>query len=89
MAECLAHGGQGQHIQSAGCNSALQTLFYKLSMYLKSPIILIFVYDGPQRPNIKRGIHVRTQSPTWVEPSKRLVSHFGFHTLQVRTAYSI
>ncbi|KAF8230626.1 hypothetical protein L208DRAFT_1280850, partial [Tricholoma matsutake] len=42
------------HVQ-VGKNPELQTLFFKLCCYLRSPVILVFVFDGTQRPLIKCG----------------------------------
>ncbi|RDB18806.1 Flap endonuclease GEN 1 [Hypsizygus marmoreus] len=39
----------------AGENPELRAFFFKLCRYLKLPVVLVFVLDGPEHPSIKRG----------------------------------
>ncbi|KAF8958353.1 hypothetical protein BDZ97DRAFT_1842326, partial [Flammula alnicola] len=41
----------------AGENPAVRVLFYRLCHLLTLPIIPIFVFDGPDRPKVKRGVN--------------------------------
>jgi Holliday junction resolvase YEN1 len=62
----------------AGENPELRSLFYKLASILKLPITPIFVFDGPARPSVKRGVNVITK-PNWLtKPLQELISAFGF-----------
>jgi Holliday junction resolvase YEN1 len=62
----------------AGENPELRSLFYKLASLLKLPIMPIFVFDGPDRPSVKRGVNVVTK-PNWLtKPLQEVISAFGF-----------
>lgn len=39
----------------AGENPAVRVIFYRLCRLLTLPIIPVFVFDGPDRPKVKRG----------------------------------
>lgn len=63
-------------------------MFFKMCHLLKAPVTLIFVFDGPGRPAIKRGRRV-IQRPLWmIERVKTLVEAFGFYSHDVRTCLS-
>lgn len=82
MDECTAATlAAGIHGQFHG--GALKIFFNKLSTYLKYPITFVFVFDGDERPNSKRGHAVRSTPPWWTGPSQELINHFGFHVHQV------
>jgi Holliday junction resolvase YEN1 len=64
----------------AGENPALRVLFYRLCRLLTLPIVPIFVFDGPDRPKVKRGINVKTSKPHWLStPLKKFIEAFGFY----------
>ena len=72
------------HGTRAGENPALQVLFYCLCRLLTLPIIPIFVFDGPDRPKVKRGINVKTTKPHWLSvPLKKFIKAFGFYWYMV------
>ncbi|KAJ7727525.1 PIN domain-like protein, partial [Mycena maculata] len=59
--------------------SALETLFYQLSKLSKAPVTAVFVFDGPGRPNIKRGVQF-THRSTWLTAHlKVLITAFRYH----------
>ncbi|KAF8969668.1 PIN domain-like protein [Flammula alnicola] len=63
----------------AGENPAVRVLFYRLCRLLTLPIIPIFVFDGPDRPKVKRGVNVKTGKPHWLSsPLKKFIDAFGF-----------
>jgi Holliday junction resolvase YEN1 len=54
-------------------------LFFRLAELSRSTIQAVFVFDGPERPNIKRGKAVRAH-PHWLTSRfAQLVRAFGFH----------
>jgi hypothetical protein len=80
----LGHGTQ------AGENPALRVLFYRLCRLLTLPIIPIFVFDGPDRPKVKRGINVKTTKPHWLStPLKKFIDAFSFfwYTVSISTCH--
>ncbi|KAG1840050.1 PIN domain-like protein, partial [Suillus subluteus] len=65
------------HAQS-GENPELRTLMYKLITLANAPVHAHFVFDGEDRPTIKRGKHVRS-APHWLTRSlQELLQIFGF-----------
>jgi len=72
------------HGTRAGENPALQILFYRLCRLLTLPIVPIFIFDGPDRPKVKRGINVKTTKPHWLSmPLKKFIEAFGFYWYMV------
>lgn len=68
----------GLHSQ-AGENPELRAFFYQLCEFSKAPITLVFVFDGPGRPSIKRGKKVKTK-PLWlIEHVKKVIKAFGYY----------
>lgn len=64
-------------------NHELQLIFFRMARLLRHPCNILFVFDGPGRPLIKRG-HARSQRFHWLEESsKRLADAFGFLWVQV------
>ena len=73
----------------AGENPALRVLFYRLCHILTLPIVPIFVFDGPDRLKVKRGINVRTTKPHWLStPLKKFIEAFGFYWYKVSISTS-
>ena len=70
----------------AGRNLELKTLFLKLAHMLNSCAVPVFVFDGPDRPSMKRGHHVRDLPPLLKTDFERLIDAFGFFSHQVRTS---
>ncbi|KAI6137809.1 PIN domain-like protein [Pisolithus tinctorius] len=65
---------------NCGQNPELRTLFYKLAHLYCTPANILFVFDGPQKPAIKRGKKVVTIPPWLTTYFKDFASAFGFRT---------
>jgi XPG N-terminal domain len=62
----------------AGENPELRVIFFKLAYLLQFPITPLFVFDGPGRPPVKRGVNV-VEKPHWLTlPMKELLDGFRF-----------
>ncbi|KAF6754316.1 PIN domain-like protein [Ephemerocybe angulata] len=79
MDECVAATkSKGIHSSFAGA-SALHPFFYRLCALLNKAANFVFVYDGPERPEIKRNKTVqRHRKLWWVGPTQLLIESFGF-----------
>lgn len=67
-----------------GENSELRLIFFRLARLLRYHTCLpIFVFDGPDRPQQKRGKKVPKASHWMVQGVKAMVTAFGFQWLQV------
>ncbi|KII93125.1 hypothetical protein PLICRDRAFT_66197, partial [Plicaturopsis crispa FD-325 SS-3] len=76
----IARAQHGVHHASAqaGLNPEMRSIFTRLARLYQAPVTPIFVFDGPDRPPIKRGKRVSTQ-PNWMNPAvKELLRGFGF-----------
>ena len=63
---------------NAGENPELRTLFYRLCRLFRLHALVIFVFDGMQRANIKRGKKAK-KTPHWIEGAFiEMVKLFGF-----------
>lgn len=61
----------------------LRTLFYRCSHMLRSPMLPLFVFDGPDRPAMKRGSLINRE-PHKMEPNLKLILEgFGFSWITV------
>ncbi|KIO00204.1 hypothetical protein M404DRAFT_153442 [Pisolithus tinctorius Marx 270] len=78
MANCQ-HSFRHGHAQ-CGQNPELRTLFYKLAHLYHTPANILFVFDGLQKPAIKRGKKVVTIPPWLTTYFKDFASAFGFRT---------
>lgn len=78
MNECQSIFYHPAHAQ-AGKNPELRALFYRILRYLKTTATLVFIFDGPDRPSIKRGKQV-VAKPHWLtEGFKDLILAAGYH----------
>ncbi|KAJ7263203.1 PIN domain-like protein [Mycena haematopus] len=58
---------------------ALEKIFYQFCNLSLAPVTLVFVFDGPGRPPIKRGTRVISR-PAWlIEHLKKMITYFGFY----------
>ncbi|KAF8135308.1 PIN domain-like protein [Mycena galopus ATCC 62051] len=58
----------------------LEKLFYQLCNFALAPVIFVFIFDGPGRPSIKRGIRVGSYQPAQFIPYlKAMILSFGFY----------
>ncbi|KIM42897.1 hypothetical protein M413DRAFT_26867 [Hebeloma cylindrosporum] len=81
MVECVAAQ------QTAGLNGRfhggeLKIFFNKLAVWLRSPFTLVFVFDGHEKPGIKRGTEVVSKELWWEDLSKELIGLCGYHWVQ-------
>jgi Holliday junction resolvase YEN1 len=61
-----------------GENPQLRTILFRIVKLINSPFLPLFVFDGPGRPNEKRGKKVqKCREPALVEGIKRLITAFG------------
>lgn len=63
---------------SGGSNPALRLLFYRLAKLLALPVLVLFVFDGPDRPAWKRGKQVKGRQHAVEQPLTELIEAFGF-----------
>lgn len=69
---------------NTGQNAVLQAFFWRLTHLLSLPVAVLFVFDGPDRPGIKRGKQVKG-TPHWMENgAKSFIEAFGFQHITVR-----
>ncbi|KAG8936112.1 hypothetical protein FRC02_004430 [Tulasnella sp. 418] len=65
-----------------GENPELRTLFFRLARLLQDPFLPLFVFDGPERPEFKRGKRISGKG-NWMENGmKNLIDAFGFEWRQ-------
>ncbi|KAJ7847602.1 PIN domain-like protein [Mycena olivaceomarginata] len=62
-----------------GPNPQLRILFYRIAYLLTFPIRVVFVFDGPARPEIKRGTNVLARGHPLTSPFQKLIEVFGYH----------
>ncbi|KIJ15216.1 hypothetical protein PAXINDRAFT_12129 [Paxillus involutus ATCC 200175] len=74
--QCQQQKWQRAHSQS-GMNPALRVFFLHLAVLAGLPIRLLFCYDGPGRPAVKRGTKVSTRDHWMVEPTRRILNAFN------------
>ena len=74
MAQCVA----GSHTATTPFGpDAMRLFFYKLCSLIRYSVTWIFVFDGPFRPQMKRGVTVVQKVPQWTGPCKQLLTAFG------------
>ncbi|PPQ79198.1 hypothetical protein CVT24_012738 [Panaeolus cyanescens] len=81
MGECIAASADSD-VHGSG---ALKILYYKLTEFLKCPLVLVFVYNDTGRPPIKQQMQRNTvvsESLWWLSQSQELVQAFGYHVHQ-------
>ncbi|KAI9696025.1 MAG: hypothetical protein M1836_005856 [Candelina mexicana] len=80
-------GIKGQHLRSVdadattpgGKNPTLRTLYYRLLRLLSFSIQPLFVFDGPNKPPVKRNARTGQHAPSSLDYiSKQLLKFFGF-----------
>lgn len=77
--------GPNQYHQQKGLGSELREIFRRLSAMLNFNIVPIFVFDGDQRPNIKRNTRVMKKAHWMTQPVIEFIEAFGFYHHQVCT----
>ncbi|KAJ7847636.1 PIN domain-like protein [Mycena olivaceomarginata] len=63
-----------------GPNPQLRLLFYRTAALLALPIRAVFVFDGPHRPEFKRGTRVLTHGHWLTSAFRELIREFGYHS---------
>ncbi|KAJ6622805.1 PIN domain-like protein, partial [Mycena sp. CBHHK59/15] len=63
-----------------GPNRHLRILFYRLATLLELPIRVVFVFDGPARPQFKCGTRVLTHGHWLTAQFRELIHDFGYHS---------
>lgn len=66
-----AYGKEGE-------NPELRTLFFRCCRLLQSPLLPLFVFDGPNRPAVKRGKRVGGNVHWLTQGMKNIIDAFGF-----------
>ncbi|KAG5651830.1 hypothetical protein H0H81_007262 [Sphagnurus paluster] len=61
-----------------GENPVLRTLFFRCATLMHSPFLPLFVFDGPKRPDWKRGKKINKTSNKLIPGMKAIVESFGF-----------
>ncbi|CDO75460.1 hypothetical protein BN946_scf184823.g14 [Trametes cinnabarina] len=61
-----------------GENPELRTLFFRCTRLMSAPFLPLFVFDGPKRPDIKRGKRVTGKNHWLVQGMQEIITAFGF-----------
>ncbi|KAJ7152390.1 PIN domain-like protein [Mycena filopes] len=67
------------HPGPGGDKLLLEKMFYQLCQFSRAPLTPVFVFDGPDRPPIKRGIRVMNHAAPVIQHLKTMIRAFGFH----------
>ena len=79
----------GRTRANMGQNPELKNLFHRLCRLATLPVWVIFVFDGPSRPDVKRETQVIKADHFLTEPFKAMIQAFGFHIWMVSEVASI
>lgn len=69
-----------------GENPVLRTLFFRCATLMHSPFLPLFVFDGPKRPDVKRGKKINRTNHKLIPGMKAIVESFGFEWRMVGSA---
>ncbi|RXW17739.1 hypothetical protein EST38_g8119 [Candolleomyces aberdarensis] len=61
-----------------GENPHLRTLFFRCATLMRTPFLPLFVFDGPKRPDFKRGKRINTSQNVLIPSMKQIIEAFGF-----------
>ena len=61
-----------------GENPELRTLFFRCTRLMTMPFLPLFVFDGPKRPEVKRGKRISGKNHWMVQGMQEIISAFGF-----------
>jgi Holliday junction resolvase YEN1 len=68
-----------------GENPHLRTLFFRCCTLMHAPFLPVFVFDGPHRPQFKRGQRInRARENALTTTVKEMIDAFGYEWRQVR-----
>ena len=59
-------------------NPELTSLLLQCEKLAQMPLMVHFVFDGPERPSVKRGIHIRGTDHWSTDLFKTILDVFGF-----------
>jgi hypothetical protein len=84
MNECIAVE-RHEHLYRYRTLQEFCIFLFKLCKFLReAPAIMIFVFDGPNRPSFKCSKDIDTENvPGWVNHCKSIIEAFGFYWHQV------
>lgn len=73
------------NVTKKGANPELRLLFFRLLAFAKLPFIPIFIFDGRERPKVKRGSKKGKSGSHALTPEfKKLLDAFGLEWRMVR-----
>ncbi|KAJ7500181.1 PIN domain-like protein, partial [Mycena galericulata] len=81
---CMVHKNKTGTRWQLGKNAELRTLFYKLLPFIGVCACVVFVFDGPERPDLKRGNKVPKKPHFLAEPFQEMITACGFHFYTAR-----
>ncbi|KAI0776802.1 hypothetical protein BD413DRAFT_668950 [Trametes elegans] len=61
-----------------GENPELRTLFFRCARLMSMPFLPLFVFDGPKRPEMKRGKRITGKNHWMVQGMQEIITAFGF-----------
>ena len=70
-----------------GENPELRTLFFRCTRLMEKPLLPLFVFDGPKRPEIKRGKRISGKNHWMVQGMQEIITAFGFEWRMVSGSY--
>ena len=73
-----AYGREGE-------NPELRTLFFKCTRLMSAPFLPLFVFDGPKRPEVKRGKRISGKNHWMIQGMQEIINAFGFEWRMVRS----
>lgn len=77
------------HAQS-GQNPPLRTFIFRTARLKSFPVQVIFAYDGPERPALKRGQKVTMKKTHWMtKPTQRILDTFDIQWFTVCTVHLV
>ncbi|KAJ7205194.1 PIN domain-like protein [Mycena pura] len=79
LTQCQAVFHKPHHAQ-LGRNPELRALFHKLAALNDAGVTAVFVFDGSNRPSVKRNKNVRSQPHWLVKEFQEMIALYGFYT---------
>ena len=67
-----------------GENPELRPLFFRCTRLMEKPLLPLFVFDGPKRPEIKRGKRISGKNHWMIQGMQEIINAFGFEWRMVR-----
>ncbi|KAI0946138.1 hypothetical protein AcV7_010189 [Taiwanofungus camphoratus] len=61
-----------------GENPELRTLFFRCTRLMSMPFLPLFVFDGPKRPEVKRGKRISGKDHWMIQGMQAIINAFGF-----------